>query len=164
MMKKVFMLLALTASYAFGSVALAQNSNPEIKTFIFQAYGDDDYSETYPFEITIQATNDYLTITRLIVKETENNITFFDLTGDQLKSSQDALLLKIEDTVQNLKPLNKKPYSNSYGDTDISRKDTYAIYLDLYFDEATGTFTTGRIEISNNEAGEMALWGDLKLN
>lgn len=153
-------LIVFCSAVVFTLFSYAQSDN--MKTYVYQAYEDSDFVEQFPFEIVIEANSDFSQVNKIVIKETKNNILFFELSRNQIKSFIEDGIIKIQDTVENLKPINDKGYSNYYGDTDISQDYTYAIYLEFYKND-DNKLEIGRIEIANNDQQEMALWGDLKL-
>ncbi|MCT4640826.1 MAG: hypothetical protein N4A33_00920 [Bacteriovoracaceae bacterium] len=66
--------------------------------------------------------------------------------------------ITFEDNVSNLTSQNDL-LINPWGDSEISREYTYAIFV--RFEVTNNKIIGGRLEIANNQIQEIAMWGDL---
>lgn len=123
----------------------------------------DDGGEKQPHYLTIQKTDSKLSKIQLFADYKGKSILLFDIDSKELevKETNDSLTAE---TLSLLKPKLKGKYYHPWGDASIEKGHLYNIGFNItggcfFFVEDEYEFC--RIEISDNDAGEMAMWGTL---
>lgn len=153
-MKKIFtsILLFSLVGHTFAGIITSET---------FDLY--DDGGEKQPHYLMIQKTDSKLSKIQLFADYNGKSVLLFDIDSKELdiRESNETL---IAETISFIQPTLKGSYYHPWGDASIETGHLYNIGFNITegcLEFAEDEYEFCRIEVSDHDAGEMAMWGTL---
>ncbi len=144
-----------------GLVALSSISAFAVTIKTFDIY--DDGGEKQPHYLTIEKNNSKVSRIKLFADYKGKSVELFNISAKQLKTKESSKKLEVE-TSHLISPKLNGSYSSPWGDASIESGHQYSLQFNITNNCPSfleDEYEVCRIEVSDHEAGEMAMWGSL---